>query len=406
MGKLAIAGGEPVRKKQWSGWPWQAGREMELLKEVVESTRWGTRGPKVEEFERRFAEAHGCKYAVTVTSGTVALELALRAAGVQAGDEVIIPPYTFVATATCVVSIDAVPVFADIEPDTYNLDAHSVEKHITERTKAIIPVHIGGRPVDMDAIMDIAQRHNLSVIEDCAQAHGASWKWQPVGSIGDAGCFSFQNSKNITAGEGGIITTNDEELHATAWSLHNVGRRPGGEWYEHPVMGGNYRMTEWQAAVLLAQLDKLEEWASKREENANYLRGLLEGIEGVILPRSDERVTRNAYHLFIFRLDLTKFGGVTKHRVAEAVQREGVPLSPGYSRPLYQELVFRDYVPQRLNRVIGRTLNYTTVKLPIAEEVIQTAVWLPQWVLLADKSDMDDIAKAIEKVQANADELK
>jgi len=407
MPKLAIAGGQPVRRSGWDiKWPQQGGRELELLTEVVNSVHWGTRGPKAVEFEERFAKAHGCKYGVSVTSGTVALELALRAVGVEPGDEFIIPPYTFVATATCGVNIGAVPVFADIEPDTYNIDARSIEAHITERTKAIIPVHIGGRPADMDAIMDVAKRYNLKVVEDCAQAHSASWRGKPVGSFGDAGCFSFQNSKNISAGEGGIIITNDEDVYLTAWSLHNVGRRPGGEWYEHPIMGGNYRMTEWQAAVLLAQLERMEEWAQRRERNAACLRKLLSEIDGVLLPREDERITRNAYHLFIFRLDLSKFGDATKHQVATAVQKEGIPLSPGYSRPLYRELVFLEYLPKRFERLLGRKVDYSGVRLPVTEEVIETAVWLPQWVLLADEKDMEDIAKAIDKVRSHADELK
>jgi len=407
MPKLAIAGGGPIRKDGWNiPWPQQAGRELELLKEVVNSTHWGTRGPKVVEFEERFANAHGCKYGVAVTSGTIALQLALEAVGVEPGDEVIIPPYTFVATATCAVKIGAVPVFADIEPDTYNIDASSIEAHITERTKAIIPVHIGGRPADMDAVMDVAKRHNLRVVEDCAQAHTASWRGKPVGSIGDAGCFSFQNSKNISAGEGGIIITNDESVYTTAWSLHNVGRRPGGEWYEHPIMGGNYRMTEWQAAVLLAQLERMEEWARKREDNANYLRKLLSGVDGVLLPKDDERVTRNAYHLFIFRLELNKFGGATKHQVAKAVQSEGIPLSPGYSRPLYRELVFLEYLPRYFEKLLGRKVDYSNVHLPVTEEVVETAVWLPQWVFLAEEKDMEDIAKAIDKVRTHAEELK
>ncbi|MCS7254675.1 MAG: aminotransferase class I/II-fold pyridoxal phosphate-dependent enzyme, partial [Armatimonadetes bacterium] len=183
MPKLAIAGGQPIRQYGWDvKWPQQAGRELELLTEVVNSTNWGTRGPKVVEFEELFAKIHGCKYGISVTSGTVALELALRAVGVEPGDEVIIPPYTFVATATCAVNIGAVPVFADIEPDTYNIDARSIEAHITERTKAIIPVHIGGRPADMDAILNVAKQYNLRVVEDCAQAHLASWRGKPVGS--------------------------------------------------------------------------------------------------------------------------------------------------------------------------------------------------------------------------------
>lgn len=406
MAKLAIAGGKPVREKSWPGWPQVAGRERELLEEVLSTTSWGTRGPKVEELERRFAEAHGCKYAVAVTTGTHALEVALMAVGVEPGDEVIIPPYTFIATASCAVYCGAVPVFADIDPETYNIDPKSVEEKITERTRATIPVHIGGLPADMEKIMEVAKRHGLKVVEDCAQAHAARLKGKPVGSWGDAGCFSFQNSKNITAGEGGIIVTNDEEVYQKAWSIHNVGRRAGGEWYEHPILGANYRMTEWQAAVLLAQLERMEDWARKREKNAQYLRELLSGIDGILLPKEELEEGRNAYHLFIFRLDLEKFGGLDKWRICEAVQEEGVSLSPGYPRPLYKEEVFQTWIPAWLEKIAGRKVDYSSMSLPVTEEVVRTAVWLPHPVLLAEREDMEDIAKAIEKVRENAWELK
>ncbi|MGB9597791.1 MAG: DegT/DnrJ/EryC1/StrS family aminotransferase, partial [Candidatus Poribacteria bacterium] len=302
-----------------------------------------------------------------------------------------------------VLQVKAIPIFADIDPDTYNIDPNEVEKAITERTKAIIPVHIGGCPADMDAIMDIAKRHNLIVIEDCAQAHSAEWKGKKVGSIGDMGCFSFQSSKNLCAGEGGIITTNNQELGDKCWSFHNCGRVREGAWYEHPLLGSNLRMTEWQAAILLSQMKRLDEQTKIRNENALYLDKKLSEIEGIKPQKRDEKVTTHAYHLYIFRYDASKFNNVPRAKFLQALSAEGIPCSPGYN-PLYKDDLFKapiEKCPLSCGYYKGK-IDYTKVECPVAERACrEEGVWFFQSMFLGDKSDMDDIVNAIKKIKAN-----
>jgi len=231
LAKLALNGGKPVRTKPFPKWPVFDERELEALKGVLESGFWGIGGSRKKEFEEKFAAYQDAKYGVAVTSGTAALEVSLRALGIGCGDEVIVPPYTFMATVTTVFYVNAIPVFADIDPEAYTIDPKSVESVISERTKAILPVHVSGRPADMDGLLSIAKKYDLFILEDACQAWGSEWRGKRVGAIGNMGTFSFQSSKNITSGEGGIIVTNDEDLYTKAWSLHNCGRRPRGLWY-------------------------------------------------------------------------------------------------------------------------------------------------------------------------------
>src|SRR5687768_13818168 len=278
---LALLGGKHVRTRPIPAWPVYGKPEEERLLRTLRSGLWGKLdGPEVAEFEKRFAEMHGCKHGIGVVNGTVSLRIALLAAGIRAGDEVIIPPYTFFSTASAVVEANAVPVFADIDLHTFNLDPEAVNAAVTDRTRAIIPVHFAGQPADMDALMAIADRHGLTVIEDAAHAHAASYKGRPAGSIGHMGSFSFQSSKNLTAGEGGIIITHDDALAESCRSIHNCGRVAGGVWYEHHVISGNYRLGEFQAAVLNCQLDRLEEQTEARDRNGRYLASRLEALPG------------------------------------------------------------------------------------------------------------------------------
>src|SRR5690606_30200120 len=255
------------------------------------------------QIEEKFAAAHDAKYAVSIVNGTVAITIALQAAGVQPGDEVIMPPYTFIATASSALLFGAIPVFVDVEADTLLLDPDKVEAAITPKTKAIIAVHIGGAPAHLTKLKAIAAKHNLRLIEDSAQAVGAQWNGTGVGAQGDLGTFSFQSSKNINSGEGGMILTNDERMADMAWSLANVGRIRNGGWYQHEHIGWNLRMTEFQAAILLAQMTRLEEQMKAREHNGQLLTELLSGIDGVQVLRRDPGVTRHAYHLYMFKLD-------------------------------------------------------------------------------------------------------
>lgn len=393
MAKLAIEGGEPVRTKPFPSWPIWDDTELNALKEVLESGQWGLSSPKIPEFEEAYARYVGTKHAICVTSGTVALQTALTAIGVGVGDEVIIPPYTFMATATAVIMSNAMPVFADIDPETYNIDPAAIEKAITKNTKAIIPVHVAGCPADMDAIMEIAQKYNLFVIEDAAQAHAAEWKGQKVGSIGHLGCFSFQSSKNLNSGEGGIVTTNDDNLAEICWAYHNCGRTKGASRHESHYFGANFRMTAWQAAILLAQMKRLDEQTAIRNRNGIYLSEKLSEIDGIKPVKRDERVTVHAYHLYMFRYNSKEFGGKSKSEFLRALSAEGIPCSPGYS-PLYKHEMFK---------LLDYDIDYANLNTcPVTEYVCrEEAIWLYQTMMLGTKEDMDDIVTAIKKIKEN-----
>ena len=402
---LALLGGVPVRARPFPEWPVFDGREEAALMDVLHSGVWGiTSGPgKVTEFEQAFAKAHDAAYAQTVYNGSAALFVALHAIDIDYGDEVIVPAYTFMATATSCLLSGAIPVFVDVEPDSYNMDPAAFEAAITPRTKAVIPVHIGGLPADMDSILDVARRHGLTVLEDACQAHGASWRGRRVGAIGDLGCFSFQSSKNINAGEGGAIVTDRQDLAERCWSIHNCGRVRDGRWYQHEVLGSNFRMTQWQAAILLAQLTRFEEMAQTREENGVYpARRLAE--ETALSPMGrDPRVTQHGYHLFITRYDPEGFTGVDRATFLRALAAEGVPCSEGYV-PLYTMPAIRDGAA-RLRRAVGAP-EPAAPNCPVTERACaEEGIWFMQQLLLGTTADMDDIVAAVQKVQRLAHTL-
>ncbi|MCX7919295.1 MAG: DegT/DnrJ/EryC1/StrS family aminotransferase [bacterium] len=405
-GRLAINGGKPVRIKPFPQWPQKTILERKLLLEVLDSGKWGKyAGNKVKEFEQRFAVYQGAKYGIAVTNGTVGLRLALQAAGIQSGDEVIIPPYTFLATATAVLEVNAIPIFVDIDPDTYNISATLIEQAISKKTKAIIPVHFGGLAADMDAINRIAKKHNLIVIEDACHAHGAEYKGKKLGALGDMGVFSFQSSKNITAGEGGIVLTNNERYATIIESLQNCGREIGKAWYGHYRLGGNHRMTEWQGAILLAQLTRLEQQTKRRNENGLYLNAQLSKIPGIVPLKRGVGETRHSYHLYIFRYQKEAFNLKPKSRFIEALQKEGIPCSAGYPIPLYKQPLFTErlfgaYAPA------AKKIDYRVWSCPNCETACyEEAVWFHHSVLLGSKKDMEDIVQAIRKIQQYKHEL-
>ena len=403
--KLAIDGGVPTRRAAFPKWPVFDEHEERLLLEVLHSGEWGAlKGSKTAEFQARFAAYQEARFGICVPNGTLALELALKALGVRHGDEVITTPYTFVATANAAIAIGAVPVFADIDLDSYNLDPAEVEKVVTPRTRVILPVHMGGRPADMDALGAIATRYNLRILEDACQAWGSEWQGRRVGAIGDLGTFSFQSSKNITAGEGGAIVTNDEALAETCWSLHNVGRVKGGLWYHHEIVGWNLRITEWQSAVLLAQLERLDEQTERREANARYLIEGLSQVPGISPLQGDTRITRQSRHVFIMRYDPAAFGGRSRDQFIEALASEGIdPIAPGYV-PLNRVPGIRRAMSEN-GEAAAHGLSNSADGLPElpacprAEWASRNTVWLYQYALLGDRADMDDIVAAAAKIQ-------
>jgi dTDP-4-amino-4,6-dideoxygalactose transaminase len=401
-----LLGGLPARRRPFATWPIFDGSEERRLLGVLRSGKWGKlHGRETARFEQSFARMHGCKHGIAVVNGTVSLRLALLAAGVQAGDEVIIPPYTFFATASAVVEANAVPVFADIDLATFNLDPEAMAAAITPRTRAVIPVHFAGLPTAMDRINSIARKHELIVIEDAAHAHDAVYSGKPVGSLGHVGSFSFQSSKNLTCGEGGILTTNNDRLAEQCRSLHNCGRVPGGLWYEHHVISGNYRLGEFQAAVLNAQLTRLPSQTRTRNRNGRYLTERLAQMPGIYPQQLSPECTRHSYHLFMLRLDPRELG-ITRDHFLQALQAEGIPCSAGYGfslprQPMFLNRAFGPYLSSEKTR-----LDYRQAQCPNSDLVCQEqGVWLEQNLLLGPRADMDDIAAAFEKIIANRNAL-
>lgn len=403
----ALLGGPRACAFEWPRWPVWDESERRLLLEVLDSGKWWF-GEKVREFEAAYAAFQGSRFAVTCTNGTTAIEMALRGVGVVEGDEVIVPPYTFIATASAVVTIGAIPVFADIHPDTLCLDPEDVVRKITPRTRAIIPVHVAGRMADMPGINALAARHRLQVVEDAAHAWGSAWAGRGAGTLGRCGTFSFQVSKNITAGEGGILVTDDEELADLARSYTHCGRRKGSAWYDHDYLGSNLRMTEFQAALLLAQLARLPEQIARREQNARLLEEGLRGVKGIRLPSPAPEMTRRSYHMFVFRVNEAELG-LTRSRFMAALQAEGLPVSEGWYRPLYQNGVFAQAHLGPAHGITaplaGSAIDYRGVRCPVCEEVCRDAVWIPHAVLLAEPARILQAIDAVHKVVAAAGRL-
>jgi len=345
-----------------------------------------------------------------VTScGTTALYTSLNAVGVEPGDEVILPPYTFVATLNVILMQHALPVFVDSDRETFQIDARKIETKITSRTRCIMPVHLGGNPVNMDLVLEVAKNHKLPVVEDACQAHTGEWRGRRVSTLGDLGCFSFQASKNLNSGEGGAILTSDPALHEFCKSFQNQGQGPARAAFAYARRGSNLRMTEFQAALLLQQLTRVEEQSRRREQNAQYLTSMLREIPGISPARMYDGATRNGYHLYMFRYDKAHFDGLARARFLEALEKEGIPCSGGYS-PLNKE----PFITQTLNSRVYRRM-YPERELagweernacPENDKLCEEAVWLFQTMLLGSRRDMDDIADAVRKIQRQAGELR
>lgn len=399
MSTLAINGGEPIRTRSFPAWPVLDSADIKAFESIYNSRRWGVGGSNVDEFAKQFAEFQGANYGVCVNSGTTALYVALKSAGVGPDDEVITTPYTFQATIVAILMTHAKPVFVDTTPDSFLIDVTKIEDAISEKTKAILPVHIAGYPADLDALVDIAERHNLKLIEDCAQAHGAEWRGRGVGSWGHFGCFSFQTSKNLCAGEGGIVLTNDKEHYERVYALHNCGRNPPeAEFRNVEPFGGNFRMTEWQAAILLSRLTRLEDETNYRHMNMRWLDGWFGEIPGIKVTRLDPRATRCGSHGYKAIFDSEEFEGISRKTFLDAIRAEGIPMGYWYTTPMYRASFLK-------TNLFGQDLDYSNVQCPETEKICQTGLALSQNVLLGTEEDMEDIIKATVKIRRNVGEL-
>ncbi len=398
----AVSGGIPVRQnKSWPSWPivtekeWEADIEPKM-REVYLSRNEGISGSKATEFSQLYARYTGTAYATFMPHGTDSISAALAGTldldGLGEGGEVIVPNYTFVATASAVLDQRCTVAFVDVDADNFTINPADIEEAITDRTRAIVVVHLGGHPANMEAIKQIAQRHNLKIIEDCAQAHGAESHGQKVGSLGDIGAFSFQSSKNLTSGEGGMVTTNDKESHNLVHAFMNVGRAPDGARWEYPRLGWNYRPSEYLAALLLVRLEKLEEQTDIRNQNAAYLFNELKQIEGITPPKLESWVTKHGYHLYMMKYNAEGFGGKPRSEFLSALNAEGIPCSSGYGSPLSREGGIKR-VAELYPKIIRE------FPCPNTERVCAESVWLFQNILLGSRSDMDDIVEAIAKIQ-------
>lgn len=425
MEKLAILGGKPCREigvRPWPKWPVWGKEEENALIEVLNSGVWSYNGPKETEFNRLFAEFTGTKYSICTVNGTVTMQLALEAMGIGVGDEVIVPAITWQATAATVIDVNATPILVDVLEDTWCIDPAEIEKAITPRTKAIIPVHLYGAFADMDAIVEIAKKHNLYVIEDCAHKHGGEWNGKKAGSIGDVGSFSFQLSKHLTAGEGGAVTTDDPGLAEKLDALRNCGRRPEGDSLigadkgigdygddGNFIQSGNLRITEFQAAILVEGLKRLPEQNANRDANGAYLNDLLKEIPGITPLKRDSRETKKAYFNFAFRYHTSAFKGLPIEKFRSALEAElGIVVDACYE-PLNNCAL---YVPHtkparhRLNDAYWAAIDPKRFELPKAERIFkEESVCLHHKILMGTQADMDLIATAIGKIYDSAEEL-
>ena len=407
MSKLATLGGAPVRVEPYPAWPVYDERDIAAVTAVVRSGRWGGYpypGPQTAEFARSFAELQGGGYAVPMANGTVTMEVACRVAGIGWGDEVIVPAYTFQATASAPMAAGAIPVIVDVDPQTYCIDPQQVEEAITPKTRAVIPVHLGAQMADMDAIMDIAERHDLIVIEDCAHAHGARWRGRGAGAIGHFGSFSLQSSKILTAGEGGVLLCRTEELAARAVSIIDCGR-PHDKEGQMFTLGANYRLTELQAALANVGLERFSEQVRQREEMAAYMDEALIEIPGVRVLKRDPRHTTRFFYRYIFAIDPEVFGA-KRDIVCHALDAEGIPSWVGYEAMHHNELFQPGLSRLPVPSAFPERFEFDRLHLPEAERACEReAIWLDEAVFRAGPQGIDHAVAAVRKIQAHAADL-
>ncbi|MCX7747695.1 MAG: DegT/DnrJ/EryC1/StrS family aminotransferase [Clostridia bacterium] len=419
---LAVHNNQPVIREKWPKWPIWIESAGGIIAEVAKSGRWSVRGSwtglpcKEEAFSKLFAKYNRASYCAVTTSGSVSLLLALEALNIGPGDEVIVPALTWIAPVTAVLNAGAVPVMVDIDKDTTCIDPEEVRKAIGPKTKAIIPVHLHCSVADMDKIMKIAKEHDLYVIEDCSQAHGAKWGEHFVGTVGHVGVFSFNQEKVLTCGEGGALLTNDPKIFEMVFRTKTDGcsfdeaRQSLGEdqlIYDSEFMGSNYCLSEFQAAILIAQLDKLKEWNEKREGNARYLDKHLLSIPGITPLKPYGKVTQRTYYEYAVRLDTGMFGGKDLADICNALSKEtGFSIHPT-DVPVYRNKLFSPWTKKRYAFYCRdkRFEELKTKKFPCCEEIYKSLAVFHHSILLAEREDMDDIIRAFEKVKKYSNEI-
>ena len=411
-GKPALLGGSPVKTDKFPSWPVWENNDRSEMDGTLTSGKWGRGvGQRVARFEQEFGKLMTAPHCLATSSGTTALFAAINAMGIGPGDEVIVPPYTFIATINVVLMCHALPVFVDTDPHTFQMDATKIEGGVNERTAAVIPVHLGGATFDVDGIQAVARKHSLQILEDSCQSHLAEWRGQRTGTFGRAGCFSFQASKNLNAGEGGAVLSTDEDFIHRCYGFHNNGRSSNqrSDDFAYRGRGLNMRMTEFQGGLLTTQMTRIEQQAKRREENAKYLTSLLDESSGLKPVAIYPGCTRNAYHLFMMRYNADEFSGLSRARFLKALAAEGIPASGGYE-PLNQQPFLRSafesrhfqavYTKERIARW------YEQNQTPANDRICREGVWFTQNMLLGSRTEIEQIAEAVRKIQRSAEDLK
>jgi dTDP-4-amino-4,6-dideoxygalactose transaminase len=411
--KLAALGGSPIRTEPFPTWPSVTADMEQSLVSALHSRKWtrqlgqARRGAgQVGEFEQRFARLIGSRHCLATGSCTQALHTALHSVGVEAGDEVLVTPCTYIASIQAVLMCNALPVFVDVDLDTFQMDPDNIEPLVNENTRAVEPVHIGGIPCNMGKLLAVTEKHNLKLVEDAAQAHLAEFNGKRCGTFGDLGCFSFQTSKVIACGEGGAIVSDDERLIEKCYTFHNIGVSPT---HVSLAIGTKYRMNEFEAAVLIPQLATLEEQTRTRNENARYLAGRLEEIPGIVPQRLYEGVNQAAYYIYGFRYRKERFNDAPREKFLRALRAEGVRFTTMYFDRLNQQPFIENTLNSRTFQKIfsrQRLQQYREQNhCPRNDQLSAEGVWLPQYAFLGGKGLMDDIADAMVKIYENRDQL-
>jgi dTDP-4-amino-4,6-dideoxygalactose transaminase len=421
MAKLAFKGGTPVRTKPFPSWPQGGEEEKKYLEKVLSSSRWfaGLQGDDPDSigalFGENFARLHGARFALPVANGSVAIEIGLKALGIRPGDEVIVPPYTFISSATSVLMAGAIPVFADIDPESYCLDPQDAARCLTPKTRALLPVHLGGQMTDMPALKELAGKHNLVVLEDCAQAIDSAMLGKKAGTWGHSGTFSFQSNKTITSGEGGLVMTDDPDVARRIVALRAFGRFRNSSGVRSSDLtcqrlSSNYRLSEFQSAVLLGQLERFASQDRIRQANALRLAQQLNRIPGLKHVRKELPDLKHGYYYFFLRYVPDAFGGADPDKLCAALNAEGIPFVPGDRKPLYRHPVFetRNLAGHLSSEALERyrkSMDTDRLCCPQAEAACRNTILLRHQVLLGSDKDMDDIVEAVRKVREHIHEM-